>query len=147
MVCLLQGLKLQIYRLRRPELLSWVPLIPLQKLPIRFSPGGLEKIPHILGIFFLDILLPLLYIRLILKQVLIIWWKLDEDKAKKLIGGHIYFHKKRSEPSFYGGSIRGYRVKQDEPNQGRIIFEFEYHSACRGVKTDKNGWSIAKKIV
>ena len=50
---LLQGLKLQIYRLRR-----WVPLIPLQKLPVRFSPGGLEKKPHILGIFFLGILLP-----------------------------------------------------------------------------------------
>jgi hypothetical protein len=75
------------------------------------------------------------------------WWKLEEDKAKKLIGGHIYFHKKRSEPSFYGGSIRGYRVKQEEPNQGKIIFEFEYHSACRGIKTDKTGWSIAKKIV
>jgi hypothetical protein len=50
---LLQELKLQIYRLRRPELLSWVPLIPLQKLPVSFSPGGLEKKPHILGIFFL----------------------------------------------------------------------------------------------
>jgi hypothetical protein len=75
------------------------------------------------------------------------WWKLDEDKAKKLVGGHIYFHKKRSEPSFYGGSILGYRVKQEEPNQGRIIFEFEYRSACRGIKTDKIGWSIEKKIV
>ncbi len=59
MVCLLQGLKVKIYRLRRPEVLSLVPLIPLQKLPVRFSPGGLEKIPHILGSF-LDILLPFL---------------------------------------------------------------------------------------
>jgi hypothetical protein len=42
-VYLLQGLKLQIYRLRRLELLSWVPLIPLQKLPVRFSPRGLRK--------------------------------------------------------------------------------------------------------
>jgi len=68
-VCLLQGLKLQIYRLRRPELLSWVSLIPL-KLPVRLSPGGLEKKPifggFLLGIFILDILLPLFYIRLIL---------------------------------------------------------------------------------
>jgi len=75
------------------------------------------------------------------------WWKLKEDEAKKLIGGHIYFHKKRSEPSFYGGSILGYRVKQEEPHQGKINFKFQYHSACRGIKTDKNGWSIAKKIV
>lgn len=40
------------------------------------TPGGFEKIPHISwifqGFFFLDILLPFLYIRLILKQVLII---------------------------------------------------------------------------
>jgi hypothetical protein len=48
-----QGLKLQIYRLRRPEVLSLVPLIPLQKLPVRFSPEGLEKKPHILWVFFL----------------------------------------------------------------------------------------------
>jgi len=48
-----QGLKLQIYRLRRPEVLSLVPLIPLQKLPVRFSPGGLVKTPHILWFFFL----------------------------------------------------------------------------------------------
>jgi hypothetical protein len=75
------------------------------------------------------------------------WWILKEDEAKKLIGGHIYFHKKRSEPSFYGGSILGYRVKQEEPNRGRINFKFQYHSACRGIKTDRNGWSIAKKIV
>ena len=53
MVCLLQGLKLQIYRLRRPELLSWVPLIPLQKLPVRFSPEGLRKYPISWGFFFL----------------------------------------------------------------------------------------------
>jgi hypothetical protein len=34
------------------------------------SPGGLKKKTHILGIFFLDILLPSFYIRFILKQVL-----------------------------------------------------------------------------
>jgi len=50
---LTQRLKLQIYRLRRPKNLSWVPLIPLQKLPVRFSPKGLEKTPHILWFFFL----------------------------------------------------------------------------------------------
>jgi hypothetical protein len=37
------------YPIRRPELLSWVPLIPLQKLLVRFSPGRLEKTPHIWG--------------------------------------------------------------------------------------------------
>ena len=46
---------------------------PTTKVSCQVLPGGLEKIPHILGIFPLDILLPLLYIRLILKQVLIIY--------------------------------------------------------------------------
>jgi hypothetical protein len=30
---------------RKPELLSWVPLISLQKLPVRFSSEGLRKYP------------------------------------------------------------------------------------------------------
>jgi hypothetical protein len=59
------------------------------------------------------------------------WWVLTEDEAKKLIGGHIYFHRKKSEPSFYGG----------------VIFEFEYRDACRGIKADRCGWSMEKKIV
>jgi len=45
---------------------------PTTKASCQVLPGGLEKKPHILGTFFLDILLPLLYFRLSLKQVLII---------------------------------------------------------------------------
>lgn len=75
------------------------------------------------------------------------WWKLGEEEAKKLVGGHIYFHKTRSEPSFYGGAILGYRIKEDDPDRGKIIFEFEYKLACRGIKTEKTGWSLEKKIV
>jgi hypothetical protein len=75
------------------------------------------------------------------------WWGLTEDEAKKLIGGHIYFHRKKSEPSFYGGSIRSFRIKQEEPHLGTIIFEFEYREACRGIKADKLGWSQERKIV
>jgi hypothetical protein len=46
----------------RRGLLSWVPLIPLQKLPVpvRFSPGGLGKDPYLKD-FFLDMPLHLLY--------------------------------------------------------------------------------------
>jgi hypothetical protein len=72
---------------------------------------------------------------------------LTEDEAKKLIGGHIYFHRKKSDPSFYGGSIRSFRIKQEEPHMGSIIFEFEYREACRGIKVDKLGWSQERKIV
>jgi hypothetical protein len=81
------------YRLRRRELLSCIPLIALQKLRVSFSPGGFEKIPHILGIFLLDILLPLLYFRLILKQVLIIEFeKLVRSIQQSLAPGAGVYH-------------------------------------------------------
>lgn len=71
----------------------------------------------------------------------------DENKAKKLIGGEIYFHRKRDEPSFFGGSITGYRADQDEENKVKIVFTFEYHDTCRNVLTDKLGWSKNIKCV
>jgi len=75
------------------------------------------------------------------------WWTLDESKAKDLIGGNIYFHKNQQEPSFYGGTITGYRIEQDGQNQGRIVFSLKYSEACRNVKTGKDGWSKKMKIV
>mgnify|MGYP001768685447 CR=1 FL=1 len=74
-------------------------------------------------------------------------WTIDENDAKKLIGGNIFFHRKKTEPSFYGGSIRSYRIKEEDPLKGSIIFEFEYRADCRGVKADRLGWSLEKKIV
>ena len=75
------------------------------------------------------------------------WWKLDEDKAKKLVGGKIYFHKKRPEPSFYGGTILGYMVDQDGEYQGKIIFKLQHSQSCRNVSTDKSGWTKDVKII
>lgn len=75
------------------------------------------------------------------------WWKLDESKAQKLIGGEIYFHKKRQEPSFYGGTILGYRVAQDGEYQGRIIFKLQHNQSCRNVRTSGSGWSKDVKII
>lgn len=75
------------------------------------------------------------------------WWQLDESKARELIGGKIYFHKKRQEPSFYGGKILGYRVDQGEQHRGRIIFKLQYSHACRNIRTDKSGWSKELKII
>jgi hypothetical protein len=75
------------------------------------------------------------------------WWNLDESKAKELIGGEIFFHKKQQEPSFFGGIITGYRTEQDAKNQDRIVFTLQYNSACRNVKTDKAGWSKKMKII
>ena len=74
-------------------------------------------------------------------------WALNEGQAKKLIGGEIYFHKKRGEPSFYGGTIVGYRVHQDGEYQGKIVFQLQHHLSCRNVSTDKSGWSKNVKII
>lgn len=75
------------------------------------------------------------------------WWNLDEDKAEKLIGGEIYFHKKKLEPSFYGGTILGYRLAQDGEHDGRVIFKLQHKKSCRNVRTDRAGWSKEMKII
>ncbi|HOG08170.1 MAG: hypothetical protein M0P04_08235 [Syntrophales bacterium] len=75
------------------------------------------------------------------------YWKLDEAQAKKLVGGEIYFHKKRQEPSFYGGTILAYRVAPEGVHEGRIIFTLKHLTACRNVRTDKSGWSKNMKVI
>ena len=75
------------------------------------------------------------------------WWNIDEKKAKALVGGEIYFHKKQQEPSFFGGTITGYRIEQEEQNRGSIVFKLQYNAECRNVKTDKLGWSKRIKII
>lgn len=75
------------------------------------------------------------------------WWSIDESKAKELVGGEIYFHKKQGEPSFFGGTITGYRLDQDAQFQGKVAFTLNYNAACRNVRTDKNGWSKKMKII
>ncbi|MDD5170452.1 MAG: hypothetical protein PHN75_16670 [Syntrophales bacterium] len=75
------------------------------------------------------------------------WWKLGEDRVQEHIGSQIYFHKKRLEPSFYGGIIRGYRIEQEGPRQGLMVFEFEFQPSCRNIRTDGTGWSMEMKVV
>lgn len=75
------------------------------------------------------------------------WWWVNENQAQQLIGHEIYFHKKRLEPSFYGGTIKGYRVDKEGPYQGKTIFQFEYSQACRNIITNRTGWSKEMKII
>lgn len=74
-------------------------------------------------------------------------WKLNEVKARKLIGGKVFFHKERQEASFYGGTVKGFRVEQQGENRGKIAIEFQYLQECRNVRTDHTGWSMKMKIV
>jgi len=72
--------------------------------------------------------------------------QLDKIKAEKLVGGDIYFHKTRSEPSFYGGRIIDYRLEIDEAQRGMIVFILRYNEGCRNIKTHNKGWSKSIKI-
>ncbi len=74
-------------------------------------------------------------------------WDLKEDQAELLIGSEIFFHRTRTEPSFYGGIIRGFRVEREGENEGQIVFEFQYDKICRDIRTDRNGWARKMKIV
>jgi hypothetical protein len=74
-------------------------------------------------------------------------WSIDESKAQKLLGGQIYFHKRRMEPSFFGGSITDYRVDKSAECQDKIVFTFQYNASCRNVNTDRYGWSKKIKII
>ncbi|NPU83005.1 MAG: hypothetical protein HPY65_00845 [Syntrophaceae bacterium] len=75
------------------------------------------------------------------------WWNLDENNAKELVGGDIYFHKTRDEPSFYGGTVLGYRIQEEGEYVGRIIFKLQYKKNCRNVRTDRTGWNKKIKII
>lgn len=75
------------------------------------------------------------------------WWSINEDKARELVGGNIYFHKSQQEPSFYGGMITGYRLQPDGQHQGRVVFKLKYIEKCRNVRTGRSGWSKKMKII
>lgn len=75
------------------------------------------------------------------------WWDLDEIHAQRIIGGEIYFHRTRQEPSFYGGTVLDYRIEKDGQHRGKIVFKLQYKHACRNVRTDKTGWHKEIKII
>jgi len=74
-------------------------------------------------------------------------WNLIEAKAKQLVGGSILFHKKKREPSFFGGVILNYRIQDKAVLKGQVIFKFQYLADHRNVATDNKGWSGDMKVV
>jgi hypothetical protein len=73
------------------------------------------------------------------------YWLIAEAKAKNLIGENIFFHKRKTEPSFFGGVIKC-AVKVDQGMYpGRTIFIFKSDQACIGITTPPDGWAQEKK--
>lgn len=74
------------------------------------------------------------------------YWSLPEPKAKSLLNGSVLFHKKRNDPSFFGGIILNYRIQDTGKWKGRVIFTFEYRADHR-MALAQGGWSKDMKIV
>ncbi len=51
------------------------------------------------------------------------FWTLYESEAERLVNGMLYLHQKKAEPSYFGGTISGFRLSTDmEPYPGKIVF-------------------------
>jgi hypothetical protein len=75
------------------------------------------------------------------------WWVVSEETAQSLIGGLIFFHEAKTKPSFFGGTILGFRIETEGEYQDRIIVRFESSLECKNVKAGAEGWAQAMKIV
>jgi hypothetical protein len=73
-------------------------------------------------------------------------WAMTEETAQKLVGSLMYLHRSKQQPSHFGGTILSYRVEQSGPEAGRIVFKLRADADCKGVKTDRKGWSKDQKI-
>ena len=75
------------------------------------------------------------------------FWSLGSEKAQSLVGGDVYFHRARANPSFFGGRVLGYRIQAEGEFAGRVVLRLRSEMGHQGVKTGSTGWSLEKKIV
>lgn len=74
------------------------------------------------------------------------WWAIPEEAANGLIGGLIFFHEGKKLPSFFGGTVLGFRVETEGEHKDRIVFRLESSSDCKGVKADPERWALKRKL-
>jgi hypothetical protein len=59
-------------------------------------------------------------------------WDISADDAARLVGGSIYLHKTKAEPSFFGGRVLSFRqVETDYAHSTRVEFEVELRADGR----------------
>jgi hypothetical protein len=75
------------------------------------------------------------------------YWTLTRAVAASLVGGDVYFHSARRDPSHFGGAVLSSRVQADGPFAGRTVLRFRYTKEHRGVRAGEGGWGVEKKIV
>jgi len=51
------------------------------------------------------------------------YWDIGMAEAQRLLGGMLFLHERKSEPSYFGGTVRDVRLaRSDEGFDGRIVF-------------------------
>jgi hypothetical protein len=62
------------------------------------------------------------------------YWTFYESEANRLVGGALYLHEKKSEPSYIGGTISGFRLASpEEPYPGKVVFRFTPEEICQNI--------------
>ena len=59
-------------------------------------------------------------------------WDVSEKTAQQLVGGYIFLHKTKAQPSFFGGIVHSFRVvSTDFAHAERIEFEVESRAEAK----------------
>ena len=74
------------------------------------------------------------------------YWALFPATAQALVGGDIYFHETRAKPSFFGGTIIGFRAQPLGEYKGRIIFHLKPDKGHKGIMAGAGGFQSEKKV-
>ena len=76
-------------------------------------------------------------------------WNVAIPKAERLVaeGGSFYLHSAKTAPSHWGGTAVGYRVQEQAPSEGKIVFRFRPRADHKDCVTALEGWGQERKYV
>ncbi|SEB18561.1 hypothetical protein [Marinobacterium iners] len=72
------------------------------------------------------------------------FWVVSRENAFKLIGHDIYLHEYQKEPSFLGGKIIGFHIREES---NKVVFRFKEAESHKGISTPIEGWGNEQKRV
>ncbi len=65
------------------------------------------------------------------------FWAVSQEEATSLVGGMIYFHEAKAEPSYFGGRVLAWRLATKDDtfeHAGDIIFTIEATRDAKGQR-------------
>ncbi len=62
------------------------------------------------------------------------YWDISSEEAKTLMGGWLYFHQSKANPSYYGGRVLAFRseIREEFKHENRIVFDFMPSKDAKG---------------